>query len=245
MISRGSMALLLVTLSVAAVEEPMPTARWDFNEGEGQVAADKIGDFGKITLTGSPEWTRNASGFCLKFSNDSDRVQYGVIPSPPFQDKLSARRGGTIAFWAMPVKGGTVSGCQDGYIAAMQSLYVGVRDGHWRVYYYDGDARSLDRGPLIASDRWTHVAVTWDDVFVRLFVDGKEARPSGGPLLTDGLTPIDPRASCFLGSMDPYFGLTKRFVGYLDDLSYYDHALTSDQIRRDYENGVGRHEVKP
>lgn len=236
--------LLFAAAIVGAGEAPKPAAYWDFNEGEGMVAANKAGTpFGPIALVGSPEWTPNASGFCVKFDNSKDRVQYGETSSVPFVGKIESKAGATFTFWALPINGGTVPGNECGYVLGSQAIYLGITNDHWMELYYDGKLRSFT-GPALKRGQWTHIAFAWNEVFVRFYVDGKEFCPPGGPLLTSGLLPIDCRAPFFIASMDPYFGLTKRFVGYLDDLKFYEQVLTPEEVRSEYAAGVAERELK-
>jgi beta-galactosidase len=71
-------------------------------------------------------------------------------------------------------------------------------------------------------DRWTHLAATFDNRVMRLYVDGKEVAHRDRPGL------IKPSsADLYLGT---FAGTPARFHGLLDDVRIFDRPLTPAEI---------------
>jgi hypothetical protein len=89
-------------------------------------------------------------------------------------------------------------------------------------YYNQG---SWDSSVKLAPGRWYHVAVTYDGVTIRFYVDGQ-------------LTPYQPAANLVFGTVtEPLTigadlpGGDEYFDGQLSDAKLFDQALTADQVR--------------
>jgi hypothetical protein len=81
--------------------------------------------------------------------------------------------------------------------------------------------------PPFGADRWTHVAVTWDGINssrsgrARLYLDGAYVGATG--VIRERFSWDVARARIRLG--------TGRYVGLVDDLAFFDRALTADEVR--------------
>jgi hypothetical protein len=76
---------------------------------------------------------------------------------------------------------------------------------------------------------WHHVVATFDGANLRLFVDGQPTAsngvPSAMPAMTEPWTVGGPNCECS----------SNRFVGMLDELALYDHALDAARVRAHFE----------
>jgi len=75
--------------------------------------------------------------------------------------------------------------------------------------------------------KWLHIAATWDGQYVRVFIDGEQKGIS--PDLT-GDTLIAHSADFFIGKMNTY-----RHKGIIDEVRFYNRALTPSDIKRHSE----------
>ena len=101
----------------------------------------------------------------------------------------------------------------------------------WGVVWVGGTAFDVPAGPVLATQAWKHVALTYDDARrMTIYVDGV-ARTSA----TLPWRPADVgcRQSNWIGrslfAADPYFG------GLQDDIAIYDRALTAAQLRAHHD----------
>ncbi|MGN0846424.1 MAG: LamG-like jellyroll fold domain-containing protein [Kiritimatiellia bacterium] len=100
----------------------------------------------------------------------------------------------------------------------------------------DDDAYQMWSGPSPARDEWTHLAVSWDEAGVRVYMNG-----TGGRTASDGESPMIAAlkardlltfnrqvfTSFFVGGQ----GDGQQFDGLIDDLRIYSAPLSDEQIR--------------
>jgi hypothetical protein len=145
-------------------------AHWTFDEGQGSVAADAIGD-ADGALEGPPTWTTGKVRGALSFDGDdgvrcttaealkSQAVTYAVWVYPtvydgPYQEIMGFMRD------------------NGGYRASIL-LYLDEQ-GVPVIQFQNGSILTVDfNGPApVATGRWTFLAVSYDGARVRLFVNG-------------------------------------------------------------------------
>ena len=85
-------------------------------------------------------------------------------------------------------------------------------------------------GPNIPLGAWTHVAGTWDGTTTRLYVNGVEVATS----TTANGTPSGLGTTFYVG----YGEQAPWFHGDLDEMAYYDHALSAHRIADRYKIGT-------
>lgn len=89
----------------------------------------------------------------------------------------------------------------------------------------DEDLKLELRSDVISVSRWYHLAATFDDGMLLLYVDGEivdSANPESVPMLIDGGYPLT------LGGRGA--GMWGLFTGWLDEAAIYDYALAEEQI---------------
>ena len=89
--------------------------------------------------------------------------------------------------------------------------------------YHDGQSRSLP-GPDVPSGQWTHLAMTWGDGSLKLYVNGE----LHGHRVIKG-APGFPRRKLFIGSR--WTGSTLTFTGTIDDVVIYNRAISADEMK--------------
>jgi len=75
------------------------------------------------------------------------------------------------------------------------------------------------------TDSWVHIAVTYKDDVLTMYVDGVEAESSD-----IGILPYDSQEKLHIGG-DPGCGGRSWYNGLIDDLRLYNRALTMDEIK--------------
>jgi hypothetical protein len=206
-----------------------PIAAYSFDEGSGAIAVDSSGH-GNDGLISDAAWTDGRSGNALLFDGATSRV------TVPHADKLGISAALTIEAWVQPYSSGGGQGLvvvkerDDGLAYSLYSQGNAGPGAQVAVNESGSDvlAEALAGIPLSA---WTHLAMTYDGDFLRLFVDGAQVQSTGAagliqmseePLLIGGST-VWPADS---------------FHGLIDEVRIYDRALSAEEIQANMETPV-------
>jgi Concanavalin A-like lectin/glucanases superfamily len=94
-------------------------------------------------------------------------------------------------------------------------------------------------GPFPSSGEWHYIVGTYDGRKLQLYVDGAK---SGNPFLTGGnISPMLPDSFISFGSEDgrtcsPDCIGTRYFNGLIDEVKFYNRALSADEIKANYDS---------
>ncbi len=132
----------------------------------------------------------------------------------------------TIAGWVYPVTLGVL-----GVIAGREGEYLIARSPTGTLRYSLATTSPgwgwVDTGYLLGTN-WSHVALTYDGAFVRVYVNGREvhAAPASGPI-----GDVAPALNEFRigGRQDP--SAPSRMSGLIDDVMLYGRALDASEIQ--------------
>ena len=233
----AALALALLPAGAAPAREKGLIGYWPFDEGAGPTVGDQVGK-NDVALIGNPVWTRNASGYCLLFNGSEDRRVYGRLKSHAGYRGNVAH--GTLSVWARAVDGGVALTNDPAGRSRVISVgfphasLLGIRQGRWCACVYDGRNVEYIDGPPVVNDEWTHLAATWNEVFTRFYVNGREVR-EGGPYLRYDVPGAGVTSWTFshVASHIPKWG--QMFRGYVDDWKLFNRALTPEEIAAEYE----------
>ena len=204
---------------------PTPVAAYSFDEPSGTTAFDGSGNGNNGTIASATR-TMGKNGSALSFNGTSGRV---TVPDAPALHLSTAM---TLETWVNASSGNT----------------------HWRDliykgndnYYLSGSSDPNNRpagGALIgatygevyataalATNTWTHLALTYDGSSERLYVNGAQvASLAKTGTIATSTNPLT------IGS-DPIYG--QYFAGLIDDVRVYNVALTAAQIQTDMNTPV-------
>lgn len=241
------MLMLIWPAWAGSAGKPAPplglVGHWDFDEGQGAVARDKVGWIGDLKAYGNPKWVKNASGYCMHF----DGVPGGIPVYLHWENRhrfrqimgngmMMCEQGGSYSFWAKPQDGGILYNDE---LAGVFFTLVMIKPSGWQALFLDPNV--IISGPP-ANDEWTHIAVTWNDSYGRFYVNGELIRPEGGEALINPQINHNPKFFFNIGTVYPQYQ-RHAYKGYLDDLRYYSRPLTEDEVRQQYAAGRGRYEI--
>lgn len=208
------------------VPEPIPTGRllahWRFDEGSGLLAQNDAGTHPGRLVGSGVGWTPDGvDGHALDLDQGrGGRVMVGDVLGMADQPY-------TLSVWVRLEPGTTAQN-----LMIVSKHRPGSHRGHFLRLHANGHSVEAFSGALVLGAHtpvndgaWHHLVVTHDAAGrVRIHIDGPEPVASGmaGPVLS---TP----AAMVLGGLDtdPPVGL---FTGRMDDVQYYDFALSGDQI---------------
>jgi hypothetical protein len=203
------------------VKSDHPIAYWRFEEATGTVAGDssgmnRPGAYDAQTVRGTT--LSSALGYGLTMTSGGVTV--------PHADWMSLSTM-TVEMWVRPNR---VT-----YVNAILMLAMGdawqlqvTKDGYPAFTYPGGTRGARAATPFVVGQLY-HVAATFTPGFLRLYINGEFA----GEAPTDDPLPTDPH-DLYIGRGQ---GGALYFVGMVDEVALYDHALDTTRIRAHYEAG--------
>ena len=201
------------------VERPRPSASWNFDEGQGTVAADGTGQGNTGEIVGA-SWVQGYSGNALEFDGVDDRVLLGTGPSleglTNFTVLAMVRTTATSEGILIQQRNGGYNG---EYILNMQA------DG-WVNFWMYGDSRyqfNITSAEAINDGQWHHLAAgrNGDDGF--LYIDGQLAATGSGSV-------VNLRSHIAMGIGADIRDNNQYFRGAIDEVALYDIALSAEEI---------------
>jgi hypothetical protein len=214
------------TWTVTAAASSGLVAAYSFNETSGTTTADRSGNGLTGTITGATHTTAGKFGGALSFNGTSNLV------SVPDNAKLDLTKGMTLEAWVRP---SNTSGWRTVITKEQTSqmdygLYASTDTNRPSGHVYVGssqEARSTTQLPL---NTWRHLAVTFDGVALRLYIDGGQVAyrsVTGSIAASTGALRIG--GNTISG---------KWFAGLIDEARVYNRALTSAQIKADMNKAI-------
>jgi len=191
-----------------------PVGYWNFDEGSGTIASEGCGNIRTGTVYGAT-WTDGKYGKTLNFDGQNDYVEVNSIAGLP-----TGTSAFTLSVWINP------KSMTDNYIISYGNT---VNNGLNSLglsstsvcHYFWGNDQCVEVGNI--TNRWTHVAVTYDSTNIRIYVNGTlvlTQAPSATPNVQSSNLEIGIRLSDKLAA----------FNGSIDEVRIYDYALSSDHI---------------
>jgi YD repeat-containing protein len=186
-------------------------------------------------LAGGTVFNSGRVSAAFRFDGTNDSVH---IPAHPSLD-VGLGTGLTLEFWVNPTdvtRNGRMVGWHSGLGSASTNFGVNVqmlgRTVNAQIYDLAGLSHDVSVANILTNNTWTHVAVTYDRAASqgRVYINGM-------PRNTVTVGSYTPRTSykLFFGNVpfDPNF-----FRGMLDEVSIYDHALTSNEVAAVFAAGA-------
>ena len=203
--------------------EPRHVGFWPFDAGNGETAADEVGDHDG-TLVGDPEWVDGRVGSALRFDGSDDYVDTNAAVLDTSNDY-------SIAAW---VKLDSASGFQTAVSQVMgngSAFFLQYLSTEQRFSFSFMGGRAVG-GPTVEPGSWYHVVGVHDTYEERaeLYVDGERVAAidrapytSSGDLLvgraTYGGNPVD------------------FWNGSIDQAHVYQSSLAEEEVQDLYESG--------
>jgi glucose/arabinose dehydrogenase len=214
------------TQSSGGTLPPGLVAAYGFDEPTGSTALDASGNNLSGTISGATRSSAGRFGGALSFDGVNDWVTVGAAAP------LNLTTGMTLEAWVYPTAPG----------ASWRNVLIKERSNGeaYNLYAHTGgsgpvvyvvratalnmplDAAATGQLPL---DSWTHLAATYDNSTLRLYVNGVQAgsRAVSGALATSS-NPLRIGGNSIWGEF---------FAGRIDEVRVYDRALTAAEIQAD------------
>ncbi|YCM45522.1 lamin tail domain-containing protein [Verrucomicrobiaceae bacterium 227] len=221
---------------------------WRFDEASGEVAGDGVsGHDGRWVPGGEiePNWHPGAGllGGAVRFPGSGNHQNYFSVHGFPSFNGI--HEGASISIWVRPEG---ASGYR-GIFMGREVRDSGTGGGTGQVYglghedtHADGRVSGLGvdtaAGSVPISTEWIHLAWVWDNSAgtQQIFVNGVTSGPlqtnggysAGMEFLSNGEWRIGDDACCS----------GRNFKGWMDDLSFWDEALSESEVAILYQNGL-------
>jgi len=196
-------------------------AHWSLDDGSGDVAADVTGNGHDGALIDGPEWAEGLYGGALRFGGSPAKVDV------PYSADLNPEEFTTIV-WANPDPSGSGHRSpltsRDDFPARGYILYA-EPGNTWEFWIGDGSAWAAARGSAVALGEWTHVAGTYEEGNLKLYLNGELDTEGSGTISANTARPLRIGAGQTDGPGN-YF-----WVGLIDDAAVFNHALTQAEIQ--------------
>jgi hypothetical protein len=206
-----------------------PIAAYSFDDTDDAIAEDLTGSGHTATIEG-PEWVRGRYGSALEFdAAEEDVVKVPDSPDLDFSEEF------TLEAWVRPSQlNNEVSpaifksaGEGEGSQSFAYRLYEGGAESNHPMAAIKPDPETttyVQSGDALPEQAWSHIAMTYDGSWIRIYVDGEEVNsvPSESPAITSGDLEIG--AASALGHF---------FDGRIDEVRIYNRALSEREIQSD------------
>jgi chitodextrinase len=229
-ISAASAPASATTPAGAAPPTTGLVAAYRFGEGVGTATADASGNGNGGTLVNGPTWTTAGKyGGAINFDGSNDSVRVADSAS------LDLGRTGTVEAWvkldtlnrwqSVLAKGSANSDASHNYALELSS------SNRWLCILGNGSSYvTVQSASTATSNRYYHVACTWDGTTARLYVDGALSVSS-----SQLVTPVGNAAPLSIGQ---FGGDADRLDGVIDEVRLYGRALNPTEVQNDMSTPI-------
>ncbi len=221
----GSPVTVPVTLTVTPPATGLVGA-WGFDEPSGATVADASGSGNNGTISGAARGTgRNGGG--LTFDGVNDWVTVNDSSSLDLTTSMTVEawvRPANVDYWRT-----VVLKEQPGQL--VYALYASTDNRRPSGHVYTSGDIALQGPSALPANTWSHLAMTWDGLTIRMFVNGTQV--SSSALAGTAVTSASPLRIGGNGVWAEWFN------GGIDDVRVYNRALTPAQIVADRDTPVG------
>jgi len=230
----------ILVLSVAGSIHADLVGHWTLDDGSGTTVTDSTANGNDGTIVGDPTWITGIRGGALEFHGlgsaigGGDYIDCGNDPSLNILGPIS------LALWIRPGADDpegqvmeTAPLCK-ALAGASPSWSFQVRYGWggpepYMAFTFNTTPRAWAFvGRNLEKDEWVHIACTHDGETLKCFVNGEETDSTPMGAITGSTTPL------LIGSD----GWGSDWIGDIDDVRIYDHALSEPELRGAMEGGV-------
>jgi hypothetical protein len=216
-------SFMLIGQSSAKIDPKTAVGIWLFDDGKGDIATDSSGSQNDGTLTNGPKWVDGKFGKALELNGTNNNV---TSPTNSFAEK------GTISLWF-----NTKNGPGNQYlIAAGYPLYFAINNtGANQLGAWTSPGIPITASQAWKSNTWYHVAYVYDSSisYAALYINGSKEAENASQTFN-----ISIGAKAYIGSFND--GVQCFFNGLIDEVGFFNVALTDDDIKNLTENGIER-----
>jgi len=215
------LTVFMVVLCLLGTASADLVGLWKLDDGSGTVAVDRTGNGHNGELIGGPEWVDGLYGGALHFAGAGSKVDV------PQSEQLNPTDAFSATLWVNVDAGSSgyrspITSRDDG--PARGYIIYAHNSGYWSYWTGTGSGWNQVNGPTVVAEEWTHLAITFDEGAKKLYIDGE--------LVGEGNAAISPNTDQVLriGAGQSETDGNYWFVGTIDDVAIFDHALTDGEV---------------
>lgn len=199
----------------------LPVAAYSFNEGTGSSVGDSSGNGNSGTVSGATWSTTGKFGNALSFNGTSNYVTINDSAT------LDLTTGMTLEAWVKPsaLTGWRSIIMKEKSGNLVYGMYANTDSNKPSGEIYTTGNRDVRSSSALTTTDWKYVAVTYDGINIKIYVDGNEV----GSTATSGNIATSNNALRIGGNS--VWG--EYFKGLIDEVRIYDRALSQPEIRTD------------
>jgi hypothetical protein len=207
---------------------PGVAASWLMDKGEGSVIYDETSNYNDGTIYGATWTTAGKVNSALEFDGADDYVDCGNDASLDITEAI------TIEAWinaeSYPATG------EDFIVAKSSAYYLCLTPGgKLAVYTYGTSPQAwFESVADITLDEWTHIAVTYDQTNIIIYINGSSDN-SAGRTGTISTSAHELGIGDAIVSGSPY---GKYFNGTIDGVRIYSLGLSAEEVDERYQRGL-------
>jgi sugar lactone lactonase YvrE len=216
-----------VAPKIAPPSSPGLVAAYSFDEGSGTVAHDSVGNHDG-TLKNGAAWSTGKYGTGVRFDGVNDLV---TIPA---SSDLNFSGNFTLEAWVRPDEARAWGAVITKEAPTFHSYELNAQGEHEAPAAYvaksSSDNYAINGTSLLANQAWSHLALTNDGSYLRLYVNGTQVSsvPSGTVFTGEGATQLG-------GNLV----WSDYFKGVLDEVRLYNRTLSATEIGQDKAAPIG------
>src|SRR5262245_56736802 len=204
---------------------------WSFEETGGLTALDPIGLNDGLLVNAVRRTTDGKQGAAVDFNGTDNYIVVSdakSLKARAFSVSVGVRRNGSQADWAKILSKGDTNVAPWG---SYKLEFAGSSDDtiNWHLGFTDGSTAAVHNITRIPASVWTHIVGVFDGAQLALYLNGRleQTKPVGRRK-----TPFFDSPPLAIGGRP---GLTS-FSGDIDEVQYYNRALTSTDVQQIYWN---------
>ncbi len=207
----------VLVLGIAGNASADLVAHWNFNEASGNVVNDISGNGHDGTIEGAPNWVPGVGGSALDFDGTDDYVDTG-------KSLLNNLPEFTLALW---VNAENYTSNRIGLVGQNDCIEFGFNGGGDLRCWNTAVGGNVTFAYPHSYPSWHHVAAVGTTAGMMLYIDGELVV---GPGNTPGADYGSSTFTVKIGGGGIYDDTGNWFLGQIDDVRIYNHALTEQEL---------------
>ncbi|MBN1806274.1 MAG: LamG domain-containing protein, partial [Sedimentisphaerales bacterium] len=226
------LSLFILVVCTVSTSQADLVGHWKLDDGSGTTVTDSSGNGNDGTIENNPTWIPGVSGLALEFHGLGAAGGGGDYINCGHSDSLDITGPTSIALWIRPgaddpegngTETAPMAKAMDGMSPSwsFQVRYGWGSSQPYMAFTFNTSPRAWAYvGQNLEKDEWCHIACTFDGTTLTSYLNGEEKESTPMGPITSSPTPV------LIGSD----GWGCDWIGAIDDVRIYDHALSEPEL---------------